>query len=434
MTDPAADSAPHLHAARPRPSALEFLRAALFLGAVGFGGGISVLANIRALTVQKRHWVTDKEFTNAATVGQMLPGGAAANALAVLGLRFHGVLGAALGYLGFCAPGAVAIAVLGWVYVRFGELPHAEALLAGLNAAVVGIILAITLKMVRTSVVRLWQMGVASMALLLSVAGGASSGEIALLGIASGLIVDLGLGRARLLRFRMSRRPAPPVALPEEGAPLPHARPTPAETSRPTATTTARSVAFPLVVMVAMAGLTVTGELKQLIQIAAVFFRTGLGAYGGGFAIIPSLHRELLTRHWLTDRQFADAVAVGKLTPGPVLLLATFIGYVQHGLIGAVVATLAILSAPFGLVVLLSTWLDRMRSRRWVRAGLRGLTPAVVGLMAAAALTLGQSLHRLGVGMAAAVGITLVRFEVNPVVMLLVGGLARLAIRQFLHV
>jgi len=129
---------------------------------------------------------------------------------------------------------------------------------------------------------------------------------------------------------------------------------------------------------------------------------------------------------WIGERQFADAVAVGKLTPGPVLLMATFIGYVAHGLSGAIVATFTIFAAPFVLVVVLGSWLLRMRSRRAVRAALRGLTPAVVGLMAAAAVTLGSTLHGpADVGIAAATALTLSRFRVNPALLLVIAGLVR---------
>ena len=170
----------------------------------------------------------------------------------------------------------------------------------------------------------------------------------------------------------------------------------------------------------------------DLLPLAVVFFRVGMGAYGGGFAIIPSLNAEMHLHGWVTERQFADAVAVGKLTPGPVLLMATFIGYVRDGLPGALVATVSILAAPFMLVVLLSSWLDRVRSRRWVRAALRGLTPAVVGLMAAAGLVLGRTLQSgAGVAIAATVALTLARFEkVNPVAMLFLGGIARVVLLQ----
>jgi chromate transporter len=169
--------------------------------------------------------------------------------------------------------------------------------------------------------------------------------------------------------------------------------------------------------------------LGALVGLGLLFLRTGLGAYGGGFAIIPNL-RATLVPGWIDAHQFTAAVAAGKLTPGPVLLLATFIGYLVHGVSGSLVATVAIFSGPFVLVVALGTWLARMRARRPVRAALRGLTPAVVGLMAAAGLSLGGGLDGAAeVAIAAATLLTLTRFRVNPAVMLLLGGAARLALR-----
>ena len=185
-------------AARVRPPLGEFFRGALFLGVVGFGGGLSVLANIHALAVKKRRWLTEREFTNTITVAQMLPGGAAANAIAYLGLRFAGLRGAFLGYVGFVLPGWLAVMVLAFLYVHYGTTPNVATLLGGFNAAVIGIIGAITLKMAKSAVSRMWQMAVAAGALLFSVLGDAPPGEVALLAIAVGLAVDLGTKRARL--------------------------------------------------------------------------------------------------------------------------------------------------------------------------------------------------------------------------------------------
>jgi chromate transporter len=417
---------------RERPSRRDLFTTAFWLGCVGFGGGISVLAQIDGEVVKKRGWLTAREFSNTVTVSQMLPGGAAANALAYIGMRFGGWAGAAAGYVGFVLPGALAVGVLSWVYVRFGTMPSADRLLAGFNAAVVGIICAITLKMVRTGVNQLWQMGVAAGALLLAAVGSASPAEVVLMAICSGLAVDLGARRA-LARARGLVRGSP-VALPEDGTPLDpldrNGRPPPAPPAEPPGPSS--SLHTPLLVGtlgVLLAAVHATGLDAQLIEMAVVYFRTGLGAYGGGFAIIPHLRQMVHTHNWITDRQFADAVALGKVTPGPVLLMATFIGYLQHGWLGAVVATVAIFSGPFALVGLLGTWLDRVRSRRWVRAALRGLTPAVVGLMAAAAITLGGSFDaKVEVGIAAATALTAVRFELNPVWLLVLGGVARLGL------
>src|SRR6266568_5025340 len=309
---------------------------------------------LRQATVERRRWLTAREFDNTATVAQMLPGGAAANALSLLGLRNFGLKGAFMTYAAFILPGFGATVLLAALYGTVGGASEAGALLGGFSAAVVGIVASITLQMVGSSVGRFWQMGIAAMALALSLAGGASSGEIALLGIGSGLVLDLATKRARLARARRSvRGPASPrrrrVALPDEGEPLPR-----------TDRSSLRAVALPI----AMAALLATMAGGSLVSLALLFLRTGLGAYGGGFAIVPHLHATLVGNGVLSERQFTDAVAIGKLTPGPVLLMATFIGYVKSGIAGALVSTAAIFAAPFMLTVALGGWLARYRSRR----------------------------------------------------------------------
>jgi len=401
------------NASRPRPGLRELFLESLWMGAVGFGGGMSVLAVIRSRAVDRFRWLTQREFDNAATVAQMLPGGAAANALAYVGLRFEGLAGAAVAYLAFCLPGFAAILALAWAYARFGTTAKLEVVLGGLNAAVVGVIASITVKMLSSSVGRLWQMGVAAGALLLTLAAPVSPLEIACLGILCGLVLDVLLKRARARSI--SRHGAlPAAALPEEGGPIP---PRSGAARMPAA-----------VVALGLAGSAGAILGSRLFPLAAVFFRTGLGAYGGGFAIIPHLESVMSANHWITARQFADSVAMGKLTPGPVLLMATFIGFLVAGLPGSLVATAAILAGPFLLVVTLGTWLNRARSRLAVRAALRGLTPAVVGLMAASAITLGESLRGpVEHAIAAASALTLIRFRVNPVLVLVVGAVVRVA-------
>lgn len=404
----------------------ELAQVSLWMGLVGFGGGISVLGTMHDVLVFRRRWLTEREFVTTATVSQMLPGGAAANALAYTGLRFFGPVGAVLAYTGFIAPGALLVTGLAALYVHLGVAPQFQRLFAGLNAAVVGLVAAITLQMVRTAIGRAWQMGVAAVALLLAVGGGAGAGEVAAMGIGAGLVVDLGMKRFRLARFRRhAHPPPPPVALPDEGTPLRRS-----SEREPALREAAEADPPPGPGAAAFVWLAGVGSVGALAAMALAFARAGLGAYGGGFAIIPTLQSLVLDHGWITARQFADAVAIGKLTPGPVLLMATFIGYEVHGPLGALVATLAIFSGPLLLVVTVGGWLARVRSRRPIRAALRGLTPAVVGLMCAAALTLGQSLEGPAeLAIAAAALLTLVRFKMNPVWIMLLGGLARLGLQ-----
>jgi chromate transporter len=245
---------------------------------------------------------------------------------------------------------------------------------------------------------------------------------VAVLGIGAGLIIDLGSKRFRLARYRRRGRPPPAVALPDEGAPLRRAPSQALEEESPGPDTAGR--------LPAVAWLAWPAALGALAGMALLFARAGIGAYGGGFAIIPDLQASVLGQGWITPRQFADAVTIGKLTPGPVLLMATFIGYVVRGPLGALVATVSIFSGPLVLVVAVGGWLSRVRSRRPVRAALRGLTPAVVGLMTAAALTLGRSLDRpVELAIAAATLLTLARFKLSPAWIMLLGGVARLGLR-----
>jgi chromate transporter len=269
----------------------------------------------------------------------------------------------------------------------------------GFGGASVGVILALTIRRVRGGVHARWQMAVAGAALLLTVAGKASPTEVVLLGAATGLFVELGLRRRR-----PKTPPVPPP--PAEGA------------------STVRSALIALVPLLAV--MHVSGLDAQVVEALVLYFRTGLGAYGGGVAIIPHLSERLDALDWLTRRQFADAVSVSLLTPGPVLLLATFAGYLHHGWSGAAASTVALLAAPWALVQLAGGWLGRVREHPVVRAAASGLLPAVVGLMGSAALVLGSSFHGpAGLGIAAAAALTLVRYDLNPAWVVAAGGVLR---------
>ena len=134
-----------------------------------------------------------------------------------------------------------------------------------------------------------------------------------------------------------------------------------------------------------------SGSNARLVGLAGVFLRAGALTFGGGFVMIPLLEAELvLNRHWLTARTFADAMALGQVTPGPVLMSATFIGYTVAGLAGALLSTVAVL-LPAGLMTwLIAVQVERFRASVPLQGFLRGVQPAVVGLMLAAAVAIAR--------------------------------------------
>jgi chromate transporter len=387
----------------PAPGRLAFLRAAMRLGLTAFGSSQRMQAPLERALVQERRWVTEEEHGALLRVLELFPGAPSANTLALVGQRLGGWTWSLLGYLGFVLPGVLVTAAMAWLYVRFDLGTRLEPLFRGFGGAAVGAILALTLRRVRGAVHSRWQMAVAGGALLLTVAGKASPTEVVLLGAATGLAIELG--------FRRRRSDGGPTVPPPPDA----------------GTSTVRSTA--LVALPLLAAIAVSGLDGQIVQAAVLYFRTGLGAYGGGVAIIPHLSERLDALDWMTRRQLADGVSVALLTPGPVLLLATFAGYVHHGWPGTAAATLALLAAPWALVQLAGGWMARVREHPIVQAAANGLLPAVVGLMGSAAVVLGGSFHGpVSLAIAGAATLTLVRYEINPAWVVAAGGVLRLAL------
>jgi chromate transporter len=175
-------------------------------------------------------------------------------------------------------------------------------------------------------------------------------------------------------------------------------------------------------------------KLALLLMLATIFLRVGSITFGGGFVMIPLIEAEVVdTHHWLTHQEFADATALGQITPGPVLITATFIGYRVAGTLGAIVATISIFLPSFLMTVVAGSSLARFHHNRIVQSFLKGVTPAVVGLLVAAGISLGRSGIHTWVGMVIAVvaGAVLVKFRPNAIWVILGAGLVRFVIGLF---
>jgi len=165
-----------------------------------------------------------------------------------------------------------------------------------------------------------------------------------------------------------------------------------------------------------------------LLTICAVFMRIGSITFGGGFVMIPLIEAEAVNNHhWLTHQEFTDATALGQITPGPVLVTATFIGYRVAGTLGALVATVSIFLPSFLMTIAAGTSLRRFRDNQIVQSFLRGVTPAVAGLLIAAAITFGRTgIHTwIGLLLALGSGVVLVRFRPNPFWVIMGAGVLR---------
>ncbi len=180
--------------------------------------------------------------------------------------------------------------------------------------------------------------------------------------------------------------------------------------------------------------------MAELLALMWTCFKAGILAFGGGVGMIPLLHSDIVTtHHWLTERQFLDGVALGQVTPGPIMVTATFVGWKVAGMTGAILATVCIF-APSAVLTLVAAWqFTRLRGNRWVRGILAGVQPAIVGLVAAVAVQLGRvaltlpgrgvpgAVDLFAVALCVAAIVLLVKFKVDAALLILLGALLGLA-------
>jgi chromate transporter len=417
---------------------LSFLK----IGLVGFGGGVAVLAQIRVLTVRKRLWLTDSEFAEALALAQALPGTSAGNSVTYIGLRLRGWRGAAVAMAGFILPSMLIMIGLAIVYKHLRAFPDTQRFFHGLNGAVVALILVTAWRMGKNILTRRWQWWLAVLSFLTVALFDATVLEVVLAAGLIGIYMDSfaetqwrrlrnlstiaarrrSRVRTRLAKRRRGRREgfvqsylSTPLIEPEQQEDT-------SEEQREESTTL-RSIG---VLAVAMP---IAAKLALLFTLSAIFLRIGSVTFGGGLVMVPLIESEVVNNHqWLTHQEFADAFALGQITPGPVLITATFVGYRVAGTLGALVATISIFLPAFLMTIAAGSSLRRFRTNKQVQAFLRGIAPAVVGLLVAAALSVGRAGIHTWVGltiMIVAIFI-LVRFRPNAFWVIFGAGVVRL--------
>lgn len=410
------------------------------IGLVGFGGGVAVLAQIRALTVRKRGWITDSDFAEAVALAQSLPGTSAGNSVTYIGLRLRGWRGAAVSMAGFILPSTLIMVALAILYKHIHNFSGTERFFHGLNGAVVALILVTAWRMGQNILTKRWQWLLAVLSFLAVALLDATVLEVVFAAGLIGIYID-SFGEKQWQRLRSfrtivgRRRTRIRTRLAKQRRTrgknvfrnyLSREKPPANETEEPyEETTTLHSIGFLAL------GMPIFLKLSLLLTLAAIFLRMGSVTFGGGLVMLPLIESEVVnTHHWLTHQEFADATALGQITPGPVLITATFVGYRVAGTLGALVATISIFLPAFLMTIAAASSLRRFRNNEQVQAFLRGVSPAVVGLLVAAALSVGRSGINTWIGLSIMLVafFTLIRFRPNAFWVILGAGVLRLLI------
>jgi chromate transporter len=438
----------------------------LKIGLVGFGGGLAVISQIRALAVQQRRWLTEQEFADGFALGQSLPGTAAGNTATYVGLKVRGWRGASVALAGLILPSMLMMIVLAILYRHLRYLPDTDHLFLGLNAAVVALVIVTAWRIGRNTLSKPWQWFVAVLACVVVAFFSATVIEVVLAAGLVGIFIDSfaekqlrklaqlqGVksrrkriaARMTLQRRRRNIRKTHFVggyltrAMAEER--LRQAALTVAEATETGSTddgpgegpqSAEKSQRSAILLGLSMP---IFAKVALLLMLSTIFLRVGSVTFGGGFVMIPLIEAEVVdSHHWLTHQEFVDATALGQITPGPVLITATFIGYRVAGTLGAIVATISIFLPSFLMTVVAGSSLARFHSNKILQSFLKGVTPAVVGLLVAAGISIGRAGIHSWVGMLIAIvaGVILIRFRPNPIWVILGAGLLRFIIGFFI--
>ena len=359
----------------------QLVRYMLGLGTWGFGGPVALVGYMYRDLVEKRGWISESDYKEGLTLAQLMPGPMAAQLSIYLGFVHYRLLGATLVGLAFVLPSFFMVVALGAAYVAFGGLGWMQAVFYGVGAGVIGIIAMSAYKLTTKNIGRdklLWAIFVLNAVLTVVM-----QSELVWMVIGAGLVVWL-------LR-----------APPKTGG----------------AARISEAASGPLLAAFAFG----TADPDKLLKILGYFAYAGTFVFGSGLAIVPFLYGGVVKDyHWLTDRQFVDAVAVAMITPGPVVITTAFIGFLVQGFWGAVMAAIGTFLPCYLLTVIPAPYFKKHGKRPGLLAFIDGATAAAIGAIAGSVIVIGQRsiVDWLTALLAVGTAVTLWRFKklTEPVV------------------
>jgi chromate transporter len=328
------------------------------LGTIGFGGPVALVGYMHRDLVEERKWVSEADYKEGLTLSQLMPGPLAAQLAIYLGYVHYGITGATLAGVAFVLPSFIMVVALGAAYVAYGGLTWMQAVFYGVGAAVIGIIAISAYKLTTKSIGKdrlLWAIYLVAAAVTIVI-----ESEIVWIFLGAGVLT--WLVKAPPKNWRPTRGGAPLLGFAGLGDHV----------------STACAVGA-------------SADWSVLAQIAVFFAEAGAFVFGSGLAIVPFLYGGVVSEHhWLTERQFVDAVAVAMITPGPVVITVGFIGYLVAGFAGASVAALATFLPCYLFTIIPAPYFRNHGKKPGIVAFADGCTAAAIGTIAGAVIVLGK--------------------------------------------
>jgi chromate transporter len=325
----------------------ELVRYFLRLGCLGFGGPVALVGQMERELVDGKKWLSKEQMREAIAICQSLPGPLAIQVGVYISYLRGGFWGAWAGGWAFILPNFIIVASLGALYVYLGDLQPVTAIFYGVSPAVIALILHSCYRLAKLGMEDWLQWAIAAVCFVVTVV---LQAEVALLFIAAGIVGILYYGSL------FSRTPK------------------------------ALSITVPV-----LAALAPDASGSTIGKLLLFFLKAGSLTFGSGLVIVPFLEQGLVHQFgWLDQRQFLIAVAIGMISPGPVVITATFVGYLVAGFWGSLASTIGIFLPSFLLVLIAAPLLARHRANPNVQGFVKGAYAAAIGTILGACILLGK--------------------------------------------
>lgn len=387
---------------------LSFLK----IGATSWGGFMALISVVQKELIEKKEVIEEKVIFDGISLASVLPGPVAFNVVVYIGYYLRGIKGAIVSMLGILLPSFIFMLILSYIYIEYGELPALENFFKGVLPAIVAIIISVGFTMAKKNIKDYKQIVICVLVI----------GTIIL--IKSVFITFIIIIGSALLGYVLYRNTTIKNAEDNKRSNNP-------KNVKPLIYSTIGVIGFAILVWFLPYFLPSKATGIASVQKDLIFTLSTISVtlFGGGYVIIPIMQDIIVSGlQWLSKKEFVDAIAMGQLTPGPIFISATFVGYKVGGIIGAITATLAIFIPPGLIMIIVSEFFGQIKNSKFIKAAFKGLRPAIIGMILAAAFTIGKGVpfSWFSLGVFVVVLIASLKYNVNVAYLIPLSGIAGL--------
>ncbi len=340
----------------------------LKIGSTAFGGFMALIAIVQKQIVEIENKLTEDDIITGISIASILPGPVAVNVVTYIGYRLKGIAGAIAAFLGIIIPSMAFVVFLAWFYFKFNNIEVVQHIFDAIMPTIVALIITVGINMSKKAITNKlqWIFVVIAFTALFFIGGFFTT-----------LIIIVASGILGVLLFSSEIKEKTNIV----------------QKTNIFNKNTIISLSVLLIFITLLIYLSQIHFSNTNLQLSATFSGVSLTLFGGGYVVIPALHELFVTNlNWLSTSEFTNGITISQVTPGPIFVISTFIGYKVSGIWGAIIATFSIFIPPAILMVFVSRFTDTIKDSSKLKSVMKGIKPAIIGLIFSSALIIGKGI------------------------------------------